>query len=277
VQIAIWAIVGLGIGAYGTLVGAGGGFLMVPIFLFFIPGITPAEAAGTSLTVVFFNGLSGTASYIRQGRVDFRTGIIFAMATIPGSISGAYLSERFANRAFYVTFGLLLIGIAILLNLRPDPRRAAALAAPETDGEPPPPRRGRVRRSLVDRHGERFAYEFNLVGGIVLSFFVGFISSIFGIGGGPIHVPAMVLLFHFPPHIATATSTFILTISAFTGALSHVLAGNIRWIPMIGLTIGVIPGALVGAHIARHVHGAWLLRALSLALVVAGVRLVFKT
>jgi len=135
---------------------------------------------------------------------------------------------------------------------------------------------GWVRRSFVDRQGEQFNYAFNMVGGIVVSFFVGFISSIFGIGGGPIHVPAMVFLFHFPAHIATATSTFILTISAFFGALSHILAGNIRWIPAIGLTLGVIPGAQLGARIAQHVHGAWLLRALSLALAVAGIRLVFK-
>src|SRR5947209_2758680 len=150
---------------------------MVPIFLLFIPGISPGEAAGTSLAVVFFNALSGTASYIRQGRVDFRTGTLFALATVPGSIIGAYLSNLFSSRLFYVIFGLFLIAIATFLILRPDPRQAAALAGPESgaialDDLP----RGWVARSIIDRSGEQFSYRFNLVQGIVLSFFVGFLS-----------------------------------------------------------------------------------------------------
>lgn len=273
----LWAVVGVGVGAYGTLVGAGGGFIMVPIFLFFIPGITPGEAAGTSLSVVFFNALSGTASYIRQGRVDFRTGTVFALATVPGSIIGAYLSNLFSSRLFYLVFGLFLIAIAIFLSIRPDPHRAAALAEPETGATAPGDLpRGWVARAITDRSGEAFSYRFNLVTGIVLSFFVGFLSSILGIGGGIIHVPAMVFLFSFPAHIATATSHYVLVISALVGALSHLAAGDIRWIPMIGLSIGVIPGAQIGAQISRHLHGAWIIRGLALALGLVGIRLLMK-
>lgn len=276
-QILIWAAVGIAVGTYGTLVGAGGGFVMVPIFLFFIPGITPAEAAGTSLAVVFFNALSGTASYIRQGRVDFRTGTIFAIATIPGSIIGAYLSNLFSNRPFYIVFGLFLIAISIFLNLRPDPRKNIALAEPETGMSIPALPRGWVARSITDRGGERFAYSFNMVGGVALSFVVGFLSSILGIGGGIIHVPAMVFLFTFPAHIATATSHYVLAISALVGALSHLAAGDIRWIPTIGLSIGVIPGAQIGAVLSRRLKGPWIIRALSIALALVGLRLLFKT
>jgi uncharacterized membrane protein YfcA len=277
VQIAIWAAVGVGVGGYGTLVGAGGGFIMVPIFLFFIPGSTPAEAAGTSLAVVFFNALSGTASYVRQGRVDFRTGTLFAIATIPGAIIGAYLSNLFSNRPFYIVFGLFLVAIAIFLNIRPDPRKAAALAVPETGAGSPPLPRGWVHRAITDRSGEEFGYQFNMIGGVVLSFFVGFLSSILGIGGGIIPVPAIVFLLNFPAHIATATSHYVLVISALVGALSHLAGGDIRWVPMIGLSIGVIPGAQIGAQISRRLRGPWIIRGLALALALAGIRLVFKT
>jgi len=248
---------------------------MVPIFLLFIPGITPGEAAGTSLAVVFFNALSGTASYVRQGRVDFRTGTFFAVATMPGAIIGAYLSNLFSSHPFYIVFGLFLIAIAVFLNVRPDPRKAAQLATPET-GVAPVLSRGWVARSITDRTGEEFSYRFNMVGGIVLSFFVGFLSSILGIGGGIIHVPAMVFLFSFPAHIATATSHYVLAISALVGALSHLAAGDIRWIPMIGLSIGVIPGAQAGAQISRHLQGAWIIRGLALALGLVGIRLLLK-
>jgi uncharacterized membrane protein YfcA len=273
----VWALVGVGVGAYGTLVGAGGGFVIVPILLFAIPGITPSEAAGTSLAVVFFNALSGTASYVRQGRVDFRTGTIFAIATIPGSIIGAYLSNLFSSRLFYVVFGCFLIAIAVFLNVRPDPGKAAALATPETGAEPAPLPRGWVHRAITDRSGEAFDYQFNMVGGIALSFVVGFLSSILGIGGGIIHVPAMVFLFNFPAHVATATSHYVLVISALVGSLSHLAAGDIRWVPMIGLGIGVIPGAQVGARLSRRLHGKWIIRGLSLALALVGLRLLLKT
>ncbi len=272
----LWAVVGVGVGTYGTLVGAGGGFVMVPIFLLAISGISPAEAAGTSLAVVFFNAVSGTASYVRQGRVDFRTGTLFAIATIPGSIIGAYLSNLFSNRPFYIVFGLFLIAIAVFLNVRPDPRAAPALATPETGAVPIQPR-GWVARSITDRGGEEFTYTFNMAGGIALSVVVGFLSSILGIGGGIIHVPAMVFLFNFPAHIATATSHYVLVISALVGALSHLAAGDIRWVPMIGLSIGVIPGAQIGAKLSQRLHGKWILRGLSLALAVVGLRLLFKT
>ena len=275
VQVLLWAIAGVGVGTYGTLVGAGGGFVMVPIFLFFIPGISPAEAAGTSLAVVFFNALSGTASYVRQGRVDFWTGNRFALATIPGSIIGAYISNLFSSRPFYVVFGLFLIAIAAFLSLRPDPRKAAS--APLAPGEMPVLPRGWVRRTVTDRHGDTFAYAYNFWGGIALSFVVGFLSSILGIGGGIIHVPALIFLFAFPAHIATATSHYILVISALVGALSHLASGDIRWIPMIGLSIGVIPGAQIGARLSSRLQGKWIVRGLAFALAVVGLRLLFKT
>lgn len=274
VQILLWAVAGVGIGTYGTLVGAGGGFIMVPTLIFFVPGISPAEAAGTSLAVVFFNALSGTASYVRQGRVDFWTGNRFALATIPGAIIGAYLSNLFSNRLFYVVFGIFLIAIAGFLTFRPDSRTVPY--EPLLPGDTRALPRFWVERTVVDKGGERFVFAYNFWGGIALSFVVGFLSSILGIGGGIVHVPALIFLFAFPAHIATATSHYILVVSALVGSLSHLAQGDIRWVPMIGLSIGVIPGAQIGARLSRHLHGKWIVRGLALALALVGLRLLFK-
>lgn len=272
-QILLWAVVGVGVGTYGTLVGAGGGFLMVPIFLFFIPGIRPSEATGTSLAVVLFNALSGTTSYLRQKRVDLRSGTIFGLATVPGALIGSFLSRYFASRLFYIVFGVFLIAISVFLNLRPDPKRKTL----DTSGaDRRTLRPGWVTRTLVDRDGETFVYTFNMRGGIVLSIVVGFLSSILGIGGGIIHVPAMVFLFNFPAHLATATSHYVLVISSLVATISNVAQGNIRWIPMSGLSVGVIIGAQLGAQLSRRIQGKWILRGLSIALAVVGVRLLFK-
>lgn len=263
--IVAFVVLGFGVGVYGTLVGAGGGFLLVPLLLL-VFGYDSEQAAGTSLAVVFLNALSGTWAYVRQRRIDYRTGLIFAAATVPGSILGAYLSRFFSQDAFMVVFGVCLLAIAALLWLRPAPGHIAK--APPVRGW------GQVSRRLVDASGVEYAWHFNLWGGIALSVAVGFLSSILGIGGGIIHVPALVFLFDFPAHIATATSHFILAISAGVGSASHLALGHIRFEAALPLGAGVIVGAQVGARLAKRVHGSGLLRLLSLALVVVGLRLI---
>ena len=82
---------GLVIGAFGTLVGAGGGAVMVPVLLVLLPNETPANVTAISLAAVFFNAYSGTVSYMRMGRVDYRLGTLFTLASLPGAVCG-YLS-----------------------------------------------------------------------------------------------------------------------------------------------------------------------------------------
>src|SRR5262249_3610252 len=85
------------IGAFGTLVGAGGGFLLVPLLVLGY-GFAPADAVGTSLSLVFLNALSGSAAYLRQRRVDLSLGWKFAAATLPGAVGGAYLTRALRAR-----------------------------------------------------------------------------------------------------------------------------------------------------------------------------------
>src|SRR5205823_13350244 len=78
-------------GAYGTLIGGGGGFLLVPFLLVTRPDLTPASITTISLGAVLFNGLSGALAYARLGRIDYRSGLIFAAATVPAAAVGALL------------------------------------------------------------------------------------------------------------------------------------------------------------------------------------------
>jgi uncharacterized membrane protein YfcA len=261
----LWLLFSVGVGAYGTLVGAGGGFIIVPVLLL-LAGASPQQAAGTSLVVVALNALSGTFSYARMGRVDWQTGGRFALAAVPGAVVGAYLSTAFSGRVFAVVVGVVLIAIALLLALRP---MAAGKSAPPTG----PRRRWQAERTLVDADGEVFAYRYTGPGGLALSVGVGFLSSVLGIGGGIIHVPAMVRLFGFPAHVATATSQFILAITAVIGAATHLALGHVLPVPALAMGIGAIVGAQVGARLSRRLRGARIVQLLALALAVVGVRL----
>src|SRR3990172_7069262 len=124
-----FVVFGLFVGAYGTLIGAGGGFLMVPMFLL-VYGATPQNAVGTSLAVVFLNAVSGTISYARQKRIDYRTGVRFAIATLPGAAIGAYLSSYLTSGFFNLVFGLLLVATALFLIVRPEARSPAGHGRP---------------------------------------------------------------------------------------------------------------------------------------------------
>src|SRR4030042_984805 len=232
VEVAFLAGLGFFAGIFGTLIGIGGGVLFVPVFLL-VFDFTPQQAIGTSLVAVFFNAFSGSLSYWRQGRVDFRVGWKFALATWPGALLGAWLARYFTSLILALVFGLLMIGVAMFIFFRPEPEQGEK---GKREGN----------RLLIDSQGEVFRYSPKESTGIAISFLVGVISSLLGIGGGIIHVPVLIFLLGFPVHIATATSHFILAISTLFGSGAHLLLGDILFIPAIIAAAFAILGAQIG-------------------------------
>ncbi len=261
---------GFAVGAFGTLVGAGGGFVLVPVLLLLYPHENAASITSISLLVVFFNATSGSIAYARLRRIDYFTGLIFAAAATPGAIVGAYLVGAVPRQTFDVLFGVILLLLAAYTAWAAG--RTAAIRAPM---------RG---RSVVTRvmpgaeEGEVFRYAYNLPQGIAYSAGVGFISSLLGIGGGVIHVPIMITLLRFPVHVAVATSHFVLALISISGVAVHRSNGDLAGASLgraLLLAGGVVPGAQVGARLAQRVHGPTIVRLLAMALVALGVRLIF--
>lgn len=262
----LWLIpVGFVIGAYGTLIGAGGGFVLVPLLLVLYPDENPETLTGISLAVVFFNAFSGSVAYAREKRIDLYSGVVFSLATIPGAVLGALTTSYISRRLFDLMIGVLMTVAAIFLILRPSHKGLAAEH-----------RAGYFSRHLVEADGTEHDFSYNRTVGVGLSLFVGYISSLLGIGGGFIHVPALVHLLNFPVHIATATSQFILAVMAFAGTATHIAQGvfqhGVR--RTIALSIGVVLGAQLGARLSSRVHGDWIIRGLAVALALVGARLV---
>jgi len=261
---AFLVLAGVGTGVYGTLVGLGGGFVLIPLLLFLYPQETPRDITSTSLAVVFFNGLSGTVAYAWMRRIDFRTGLPFALATIPGAVLGALAIAHLSRFIFELIFGSFLTLAALGMLFRPGTRLALPL-----------PGGNHTTRTLVDSQGTSYTYSFNMTLGIAISFLVGFVASLLGLAGGIIHVPVLIALLGFPPHLATATSQFILTITAFSGSLTHTLGGvlNPYWGRIALLSLGVVVGAQVGARLSTRVSSTLLVRLLAVALLLVGLRL----
>ncbi|MBD0297937.1 MAG: sulfite exporter TauE/SafE family protein, partial [Flavisolibacter sp.] len=217
--------IGFLVGCIGTLIGAGGGFILVPVLLLLFPGLRAEAITSISLGVVFLNAFSGTVAYARMKRIDYRSALLFALATLPGAIIGASLTSYIPRNLFDILLGVILIAVSAFLLIKPNYKVTPKLVD----------RQSWVHRKITDSKGQEYKYSFNIWTGIILSFFVGYLSSLLGIGGGIIHVPALTALLHFPIHVATATSHFILAIMALAGTIVHMIQGNLKgsWFTII--------------------------------------------
>ena len=269
-----WLIgLGLVVGLYGTLIGAGGGFVLMPILLLLYPKMKAEYLTAISLTVVFFNAVSGSEAYAIMKRIDYKSGLMFAAATIPGAILGALNTAWVPRRLFDGIFGVTLVAGATFLFWRP------TLHHHHPEGQAG--HHLEAHRHLVAIEGDTYDYAFNPLVGIGISFVVGYVSSFLGIGGGIIHVPVLIYLLDFPVHVATATSHFILAIMSLSGTLVHIWTGDLATgvNQTLALAIGVMLGAPLGAQLSSRIQGTWIVRSLALALGLVGVRIgsmVFK-
>jgi len=261
---------GAALGTIGTLIGAGGGFVLMPALLLAYPQASPETITSISLAVVFCNALSGSCAYARMKRIDYRTGLLLAAATVPGAILGAVTTNYIPRRLFDAVFGLLMLAAAAWLFFH---RNARGTAVRRTD-------RRLTSRTIVEASGAVHHFSYDLRLGMWLSLVVGYVSSVLGIGGGIIHVPALISLLDFPVHIATATSHFILAIMALTGTIVHIATGSFAHGGVhrtLGLGLGVLIGAQAGAWISARVHGIWIVRGLAVALAFVGIRILLLT
>jgi uncharacterized protein len=261
------ALLGGALGTYGTLIGAGGGIFLVPTLLMLYPQESPNTIASMSLAVVFFNAASGTIAYARMRRIDYRAGLLFSTATVPGAILGAYATSLLSRQLFDLIFSVVILSLAVLIIVRPNPRAQPAHL----------PRYG-LTSHLTDAKGVDYDYMFSTPRGVGLSFLIGWISSLLGIGGGAFHVPVLVYLLHFPLHVATATSHFTLAIMSLIGSVTHVVMGDfahgIR--RTLALAVGVLVGAQLGASLSQRFRGSTLIRILAVGLLLFGLRLVMQ-
>lgn len=265
-------VIGFFIGALGTLIGAGGGFLLVPLLIIMMPDFNPDKITAISMVIVACNAISGSVAYMSAKRVDYKAGIIFAICTIPGSILGVLTSEVIPRGVFDIIFGILMLGLAGFLffnGAEKDPVLKPTIS-----------RKGWIHQHLTDKWGEHYNYAYNLRLGMVISVFVGYFSPLLGIGGGIIHVPAMSEWLLFPVHIATATSHFILAVMSTVSVIVHYLRGNyddpLVMKMVIGLAIGVIPGAQLGAYLSRKINGRYIIKALAVSIAIVGIKILIS-
>lgn len=238
--------VGVSVGLLGSLLGIGGGMVIVPL-LVFAYGYEPQLAIGTSVLVVLLNAVSGILGYIRQRRVCVDAAVKFALATIPGAFLGSYAAEYLQGKLFFWVFGIFFVLAAVNMYRKAD--------------------NGGVK-NVADEVPQQYNWQL----GVACSIGVGFLASILGIGGGIVHVPFMVYVLQFPVHVAIATSTCILAVSSLAGALSHAFLQHIAWDSGLAIGIGAFIGAQGGVVLAQRLKSASLMKLASVLVFITGVK-----
>lgn len=241
---------GLAAGVLGSMIGLGGGIIVVPALT--ILGVPPVTAASNSLFVALSNAAASTVSYSRQKRIDYALGLRISALSVPGTVFGAVLTTDSAPWAFKALFGALLVAAAAYIMLRS-----------RMEGE-----EGGAR-AIISSPRSMFA----LV--TVASFFAGTISSFFGIGGGVVFVPLMVAAMGIGMFRAAPTSQFALLFTALSGIAVHWVLGNPDVFYGAPLMAGVFVGGLVGAKLSAHMRERWLRLLASAVIVGVAAKLFF--
>ena len=272
---ALMALIGLGSGAYGVLVGAGGGFILGPALLI-ISDSEPENVAGTVLAAIALNSALVAWTYRKTGVVDYRSGLLFAAAAAPGAVIGAMGAGAVAPEAFRIAFGVLLILLAAYLALRP-------AISDDGGGERGGGRGPRLfaatvkTRTIRTRDGETRVYTFDETLATSFNVALGFVSSFFGVGGGFLRTPILVTVFGFPVRVAAASSVFALALYGGAGAATHMALGHIEPFPTLVFGgIGLALGGQIGARLSGRVKGAWIMRMLLVVVLALGVRLIWQ-
>lgn len=224
---ALVALAGLAAGIASGLFGVGGGVLMVPAALYLVDGTGFHEAKAASLVVILFSAGLGIYTHAKKESVDFARGLILATSGAIGTIVSVLYVETVEDRTLRIAFGILLVAVGLWLALKRDPRAAATSRAKE-------------RAALV---------LIGLAGGLL--------SGAFGIGGGIVMVPAMILA-GVGVHLAVGTSLVAVLGNAAAATATHAtLAYGPELIALgLPLALGAIPGIRVGSLAAHRLHAS---------------------
>ena len=249
---------GVAAGLFGSLLGLGGGILIVPLLTlgFGLPLLT---AIGVSLVCVIVTSGAAAGVYLERRVANLRLGMTLELFTAIGALVGGFVAFLLPERVLEAIFAGLLVYVAVTMARRRDPAADAPAAdapaaAPSTDtaagaGDAA----GVARSAFVDRlSGDDYRIR-RLGPGLVGSVGAGLASALLGIGGGLIKVPVMHVVMGVPLRVATATSNLMIGITASASAIIYLLRGGIDAYVAAPTAIGVFIGASIGSRTAHRI------------------------
>ncbi len=236
-------------GLLGAVLGLGGGIIIVPGLTLLI-GLPIRDAVGASIISVIATSSGAAAAYVRGGISNLRIGIALAVATTVGALSGAFLAGHISPRWLYVIFGLLLAYSAVALLGR------LTIELPTEVPHDPLAMRFKFWGEYYDQVlGRRVLYAAtNVIPGALMMYVAGVLSGLLGIGSGLFKVLAMDVYMRLPMKVSTATSNFMIGVTAAASAGVYFARGDIHPLIAAPVALGVLAGAWIGATVMQRLR-----------------------
>jgi uncharacterized protein len=264
------AAISIAAGLLGSLVGVGGGIIVVPA-LTLLMGVDIRVAIAASIVAVVATSSGAASGYVRQRLTNMRLAMLLEVATAAGALSGALLAAYVPGKSLYVLFGLVLCYTAYSMSRPKDGKQR----------ELPPDHladRLKLHTSYFDKAlNKEISYRVSRTGtGLAVSGAAGILSGLLGIGGGVLKVPVMNLSMGIPLKVCTATSNFMIGVTASTGAAVYFMRGDVQPFVTAPVAVGVLLGAKVGSRGLGHLKSEWIRRAFVAVLLVTAVQMLLK-
>lgn len=234
------------------LLGGGGSILTVPI-LVYIFGVEVHSAIGTSLAVVGATAIIGAITHSRRGNVKLKSGFAFGVMAMVGAIPGAWFSHFVGEKIILILFALLMIVVGLRMLLRETSYLSKEAAT----------------------HTDLYIFRSTLVL-MAMGFVVGLLTGFFGVGGGFLIVPALVLVGNFPIHQAVGTSLLIIAMASVSGFVGHLSLVNLNFFIMAYFVIGSIVGVILGTTSSSRIPEKRLTQSFGLFIIIISLYLFYR-
>ena len=250
-----FSIFALFVGIISSALGIGGGFITTPSLILF--GVEESYAIGTVLFMIILTSISATIAYTRQPqRIEYRTGLLIAVTTVIGAITGSFTSSYLATEApevFRIIFAICFFPISIKMIFFPKEKKEASENKDEIE------------------HDEvvLFGFEKREILSTMCGLIAGFSSGLLGIGGGVLMVPILVHVGKLSMHKAVATSMFIMIATSIAGATVKITMGQIYPDLAFFLILGIVVGAQIGPRLAEKINTRVLQQIFGFAMILA--------
>lgn len=257
---------GLLIGAVLGGLGGGGAILTVPALVYLV-GQSAQEATTSSLVIVGLTALAGTATYVRTGRVRWGVGLAFGLVGIPATWAGSVLSHRVAEHVLLLGFSVLMVLAALAMvgggprggREEADPAGPPTLAevgpsgpSPARTTRPTDQRAGTATLPVTERHSASGTARVRppLLATLVVASSAGLLTGFFGVGGGFVIVPALVLALRLPMQQAVGTSLVIVALNSATALGSRAAEVEIELSVVAPFALAAMVATLLGKRVA---------------------------
>ncbi len=261
-------LTGSAVGVLGAILGIGGGVFLVPalILIFHIP---VHHAIATSIVSVIATSSAVASTNVEKGLANMRLGMTLEVATVLGAMSGALTAEWLSEATLLRIFAVVLLVVAVLLgwkssqskelegNANPQARKESKTSIKKGAADDQPDDLGLLGACFYDpAEGRQISYRVRRATvGFLASLVAGNLSGLLGVGGGFIKVPVIHLVCGVPMKAATATSNFMIGVTAVASAFIYLGRGEVRPALTATVILGVLVGSFIGSVVSQRLPG----------------------